>query len=167
MDGLTFARVCEEAGLSSSRLITYHFTDRAGLMAAVTERVLADMGAAVGAAMSCTRPGLGQLRDLVVANAEFFRTHRGHVVALAGLAMSGSAAAAEATSRATVAVIADLVRAGRAAGEIREDVDPADAAFLIMRTLEGLALAVVADPELAPVPRARGMADIICAGLAR
>lgn len=164
---MTFARVRELAGLSSSRLITYHFTDRQGLMNAVTERVLTDMASAVGAAMSSSDPGLNQLGDLVVATAEFMRGHRGHVVTLAAVAMKGLAPAAEATSRDTLSIITELVRAAQEVGEVREEVDPPDAAFLIMRILEGLAMAVVADPDLDPVSRAQGMAGIICAGLAR
>lgn len=167
VEGLTFARVREVAGLSSSRLITYHFTDRHGLMNAVSERVLTDMGSAVGEAMSDSRPGLDQLAALLVANAEFMRDNRGHVVALAALAVRGLAPAAAATSTDTQTVIADLVRAAQGVGGVREDVDPEDVAFLIMRTLEGLAMAVAADPDLDPTVRARGMAVIICAGVSR
>ncbi|MFT4293916.1 MAG: TetR family transcriptional regulator [Micropruina sp.] len=165
-NGLTFARVCAAANLSSSRLITYHFTDRAGLLNAVTERVLRDMGAWVGGRLGSTRPGVAQLRAFFEANASFMAANRGHVVALVSAFMAGGGAAAGPASQQTQSAVASLVQLAIDVGDIGP-VDPAHVAFMMMRCIEGLAMAVVADPELDPLAHARSMADILVNGLVR
>lgn len=168
---LTFARVVEVAELSSSRLITYHFTDRDGLLRAMTERVLDDFGRAVAADLASGGTVPTQLRRLFAAQARFMRDHRGHIVALATLVLPGSGGAgsaarvAGASSAATGEALAGMIRDGQASGDIRAHADPDAAAFLIQRALEGLAMAVAADSGLDPVPAAEGMAEIVVAGL--
>lgn len=164
--GLTFARVCEVAELSSSRLITYHFTDRAGLLNAVAERVLTDMSVSIGRRLADSPPGAAQLRAFFEANAAFLAEHRGHVVALVSTLTAGDGAEARSASRQSEADLASLVGGAMAAGELGE-VDPAHVAFMMMRCIEGLAIAVAADPDLDPRPHARSMADILVNGLIR
>lgn len=164
--GLTFARVCKVAHLSSSRLITYHFTDRAGLLHAITERVLREMGAWVGGELGATPPGVAQVRAFFESSASFMAVHRGHVVALVSAFMAGGGAAASSASEQTQSAVASLVQAAIDTGDIGP-VDPAHVAFMMMRCIEGLAMAVVADPELDARAHARSMADILVNGLLR
>lgn len=163
---LTFSRLGEVANLSSSRLITYHFTDRAGLMKAVMERVLTDMSLSIGQQLSTFPPGSEQLRAFFEANANFLAEHRGHVVALVStLTDDGGDEARSASEHSEAAVAALVVRAIKT-GEVAE-VDPAHVAFMMMRCVEGLAVAVAADPGLDPRPYASSMADFLLNGLIR
>ena len=86
----SFARICERAGLSSTRLISYHFAGKAELVAALVEHVIAGIGEHVGArVMAAETPGarLGAYIDGVVGYAD---THRAPMSALLQVVTSGA-----------------------------------------------------------------------------
>ncbi len=164
--GLTFAAVCRTAKLSSARLISYHFQDRSGLLAAVADRVLTDLGRSVAADLARAPAGSAQVRALFEANAEFLTTHRGHAVALVALVATDAGEPARQASRANEVAVAGLITAGIAAGDLRE-IDSGHAAFLVLRAIEGLAVAIATDPGLPARAYAASMADIVLRGLGR
>ena len=53
----TFEAICKEAGLSSKRLITYHFSSKDELFAAVAGQVVADSETYMQAALSGVKIG--------------------------------------------------------------------------------------------------------------
>lgn len=60
--------------------------------------------------------------------------------------------------------VAGLITAGIATGDLRE-IDSGHAAFLVLRAIEGVAVAIAADPGLPA--HAASMADIVLRGLGR
>lgn len=86
----TFARIRERAGLSSTRLISYHFAGKAELVAALVEHVVVGIGEHVGArVMAAQTPG-DRLRAYIGGVVEYADTHRAPMSALLRVVMSGA-----------------------------------------------------------------------------
>jgi AcrR family transcriptional regulator len=86
----SFARIRERAGLSSTRLISYHFAGKAELVAALVEHVVAGIGAHVGErVMAAETPG-DRLRAYIEGVVEYADTHRAPMSALLQVVMSGA-----------------------------------------------------------------------------
>jgi AcrR family transcriptional regulator len=86
----SFARICERAGLSSTRLISYHFAGKAELVAALVEHVVTGIGEHVGArVMAVETPG-DRLRAYIEGVVEYADTHRAPMSALLQVVMSGA-----------------------------------------------------------------------------
>ena len=86
----SFARIAERAGLSSTRLISYHFAGKAELVAALVEHVVAGIGEHVGAlAMAAETPG-DRLRAYIEGVVGYSDTHRAPMSALLRVVMSGA-----------------------------------------------------------------------------
>jgi AcrR family transcriptional regulator len=86
----SFARICERAGLSSTRLISYHFAGKAELVAALVEHVVAGIGAHVGArVMAAETPG-DRLRAYIEGVVGYADAHRAPMSALLQVVVSGA-----------------------------------------------------------------------------
>jgi AcrR family transcriptional regulator len=86
----SFARISERAGLSSTRLISYHFAGKAELVAALVEHVIAGIGEHVGAlVMAAETPG-DRLRAYIEGVVEYADAHRAPMSALLQVVMSGA-----------------------------------------------------------------------------
>lgn len=72
----SFARIREDAGLSSTRMISYHFTDKAALMQAVVEHVVQDAAAVMVPAMESADTWRGKLAAYIRANLRFLAENR-------------------------------------------------------------------------------------------
>ena len=168
----SFVEITRRAGLSSTRLISYHFENRDELMAQVASRVLDQLGAAVEARVRAADSPAAAVRAYVEANLDYMDAHRAQMRALTELLFAGAlrVSAEQGTSGADAltAIIDDACRAGQF-----RDVDPRVAAGVVQRSVEGAAMLLRDDPTidlaghaaelvrffdaaLAPSPRRRG-----------
>ncbi|SEH02727.1 DNA-binding transcriptional regulator, AcrR family [Nonomuraea solani] len=69
--GTTFEAICEHAGLSSKRLISYHFAGKADLLATVTRVVAEEVAAFVRPAVAAARGDRGRLEAYIRASLDF------------------------------------------------------------------------------------------------
>jgi AcrR family transcriptional regulator len=144
----SFAGIAERAGLSSTRLISYHFAGKADLIAAVVDDVVAAIGRCVGERVAAEATAAGQLRAYVEGVVSFTATHRAQMRALLQILLSGALPAGSAgTDVAVPSHLEALLRRGQAAGEFR-DFDPRVMALAVQRSVESLPFALESDPDL-------------------
>ncbi|MCJ1715123.1 TetR/AcrR family transcriptional regulator [Curtobacterium sp. VKM Ac-2922] len=143
----SFAEIAAHGGLSSTRLISYHFADRAALMREVATRIVADMAASVTEAMQRTTSPRDAVHAYIRANVAFADQHRAEAVTLVALLFAGALPTDERGVDATQMTIADLIRAGVGAGEF-SGVDPVIAADVLQRTAEGVLLRLYRTPGM-------------------
>lgn len=72
----SFARIREAAGLSSTRMISYHFADKAALMAALVEHVVQQAAAVMVPAMEAEPTWTGKLAAYLRMNLRFLVENR-------------------------------------------------------------------------------------------
>lgn len=88
----TFEAICRTAGLSSKRLITYHFTSKDDLFAAVAEHVVGEAEAAMRPALDAASGPRRILTALIRANIGFVSSHLGEIRALQQIILNGGRA---------------------------------------------------------------------------
>ncbi|MDG4834008.1 TetR/AcrR family transcriptional regulator [Solwaraspora sp. WMMD1047] len=71
----TFARIARRAGLSSTALISYHFTDKADLMRAIVGAVFAKAYDFIRPRMDAQSSPAAILHEFIVASVEFYAAH--------------------------------------------------------------------------------------------
>jgi AcrR family transcriptional regulator len=159
----SFGRIAERAGLSSTRLISYHFAGKQELMAQTVDAVVGEIGAFVGARMGDQTSAAGALRAYIEANVEYVAGHRTEMKALLGIFLSGafpdSPASAESGPGVAVARLEELLRAGQRGGEFRA-FDATVVATSIQRTIESVPLLCESHPDLDLAACAREMATM-------
>ncbi len=173
----SFARIAERAGLSSTRLISYHFANKDELIDAVVRAVLGAMAAFVGERIDAaettaetptetptetatetpaetpaeTATGVGNataiLRAYVEGNVAFIDSHRSHMQALVQIVLRSAGLPPTATRPAAESPLEGLLRHGQTTGEFR-DFDVASVGSAIQRAIEGLPFMLVARPDL-------------------
>jgi AcrR family transcriptional regulator len=163
-DGLaqaTFARIRQRAGLSSTRLISYHFAGKDDLIAAVVQDVLDRIARHVGQRIEAAESAAGAgnataiLRAYIEGNISFIATHRAPMQALlqvvlasAGLpATTGAKAVAAPGPQASQGPLEGLLRHGQVTGEFRS-FDATAVGSAIQRAIEGLPYLLTAQPDL-------------------
>jgi len=143
----SFVEIRKRAGLSSTRLISYHFENRDDLMAQVASRVVAQLGADVETKVRAADSPAAAVRAYVEANLDYMNTHRAEMAALTELLFAGglnvSSEQGSSGVEALTAIIDDACRAGQF-----RDVDPQVAATIVQRSVEGAALLLRADPTI-------------------
>src|ERR1700712_2676142 len=72
----SFARIAERAGLSSTRLISYHFAGKDELITAVADDVIASIGDHLGRRLAAEVNAAGMLRAYIEGMVEFTAAHR-------------------------------------------------------------------------------------------
>ncbi|GAA4905077.1 TetR family transcriptional regulator [Stackebrandtia albiflava] len=85
----TFEAICRAAELSSKRLITYHFSSKDELFAAVAERVAADSETHVQAAIAGVDDARELLTTVIRANVMFIADHAPQMEALRQILLNG------------------------------------------------------------------------------
>ena len=144
----SFARIAQSAGLSSTRLISYHFTDKDELVAAVVEHVVTAMGEAVGARVAAQRTAADRLAAYVEGVVAFTDEHRTAVRALLLVVLAGALPlGAAGTDDAVPSHLEALLRQGQADGEFR-DFDAQVMAVAVQRAVEGLPFLLHTQPDL-------------------
>jgi AcrR family transcriptional regulator len=162
----TFAKIKERAGLSSTRLISYHFTNKAGLMQAVLSTVVETKGAFL---TERTGGGLdpadrrGYLRAHIETSIAFLRAYPECVRALSELAANS----ADADGWVMTKVLVDDLRVHGLARQLKQGqadgtfgaFTPEVMAMSIAQAIDGVATAYAADPSLDLETYGREVAD--------
>jgi AcrR family transcriptional regulator len=142
----SFARICERAGLSSTRLISYHFAGKAELVAALVEHVVAGIGEHVGAlVMAAETPG-GRLRAYIEGVVGYADTHRAPMSALLQVVMSGAWGDGR-PAPSDVSHLERILADGQRSGAMRE-FDTHVMAGTIQRAVEAVPFQLEADADL-------------------
>ena len=143
----SFARIAERAGLSSTRLISYHFAAKEELIAAVAEDVIASIGNHLEQRLTGETSATGMLRAYIVGMVQFTADHRSRMKALLEIFLAGALHYDAVTERTVVGHVEAILRQGQADGEFR-DFDPWVMATAIQRAVEGLPFLLASAPDL-------------------
>ncbi|MEU5261396.1 TetR/AcrR family transcriptional regulator [Amycolatopsis sp. NPDC021455] len=151
----TFAKIKERAGLSSTRLISYHFTNKAGLMQAVLSTVVETkhqfLAERTGGGLDpADRPGY--LRAHIETSVAFLRAYPECVRALTELAANAD----DADGWVMTKVLVDDLRVHGLARQLKQgqaegvfgEFTPEVMAMSIAQAVDGVAAAYAADPSL-------------------
>lgn len=162
----TFAKIKERAGLSSTRLISYHFTNKAGLMQAVLSTVVETknefLTARTGGELDpADRPGY--LRAHIETSIEFLRAYPECVRVLTELAANAD----DADGWVMTKVLVDDMRVHGLARQLKQgqaeglfgEFTPEVMAMSIAQAIDGVAAAYAADPSLDLEKYGREVAD--------
>jgi AcrR family transcriptional regulator len=143
----SFARIAERAGLSSTRLISYHFAGKDELITAVA----ADVMGSIATFMEQRLRGLTGAAELLRAYIEgvvaFVAANRARMKALLEILLNGALPYDAGTDRAVVGHVEAILRHGQASGEFR-DFDPLVVGTAVQRAVDGLPLLLQANPDL-------------------
>ncbi|WP_079249569.1 TetR/AcrR family transcriptional regulator [Streptomyces sp. IMTB 2501] len=148
----SFARIAERAGLSSTRLISYHFSGKSELIQAVLAQVYAEMADHMAEQMQDVRGPRDALLTYIRALVAFIADHPIQMRALMSVfldyrAEDGGRSYGGDDERQAVAPLQDILRAGQATGEFR-DFDVFVVASTIQRAIDGLPFLLQTAPDL-------------------
>jgi AcrR family transcriptional regulator len=142
----SFARIAERAGLSSTRLISYHFAGKAELVAAVVEHVVDGIGRHVGAlVMAAESPG-ARLAAYIEGVVGYADSHRAPMAALLQVVLSGAWGDGR-PAPSDVSHLARILADGQRCGAMRA-FDTHVMASTIQRAVEAVPFQLQADPGL-------------------
>ncbi|MGH3494376.1 MAG: TetR family transcriptional regulator, partial [Sciscionella sp.] len=85
----SFARIAERAGLSSTRLISYHFAGKRELIEQVLSELYAEIGEFMATRLAGRTSAREKLHGYIEGNVEFIAGHRTQMKALLGIFLSG------------------------------------------------------------------------------
>ena len=162
----SFAKIAEHAGLSSTRLISYHFAGKQDLNAAIVEEVMTAIGRAVGARVGAEESAAGMLRAYIEGVVEFIATNRARMKALLELLLSGAMGYRPSDDAVVVSHVERILRLGQQRGEFR-DFDPRIIAATVQRSVDGLPFLLEAMPDLDPAAYARELVTLFELGTRR
>lgn len=163
--GASFVQIAKRAGLSSTRLISYHFAGRDELMDEVARRVLAEFAAFVHPRVDARTSAAGQLRAFLEANVDFMRAHRTYLLALAGIlgnarGTGGASTLASSIAASDLTAMEELLRQGQRDGEFRL-FDTRVMAVAVMALRNAVIGQLAADPELDLEPYRRELVALV------
>lgn len=141
----SFARICEAAGFSSTRMVSYHFREKAALMQAVVERVVQDAAAVMVPAMEAEETWRGKLSAYVGANLRFLADHRRAARAVIEVIANAPRTDNELREDTSAMLLAVLLTHGQEAGEMGE-FDPHVVARAIRATIDAFATTMPSSP---------------------
>jgi AcrR family transcriptional regulator len=150
----------------------HHFDAKDALFRAVVDNVRTTWGETVGAQIAAHDDALEQLAALIGGHARLIRDRPELCLVITGLSeeMRGSepdlAAALHEVYRELIAVVEQLLIAGRARGQVRADIDPRLVAVDIVGLLRGVScFGVLADLDLDVEQALAGVRPVLIAGL--
>jgi AcrR family transcriptional regulator len=148
----SFAQIAKRAGISSTRLISYHFDDKNELMRAVVEAVLAAAAQYMQPRLQAATTAAEVLAAYIESNLEFIQEHPAHIRAVIDIAGNARAAdgtplVAPPTGAGAVALLVQHFKAGQAAGEFRA-FDPAVMAVSLRAAIDAAAGRLAEQPDL-------------------
>ena len=163
----SFARIVEHAGLSSTRMISYHFADKSDLVMAVLISAIAAADEALDARIEGVTDRVALLRAHIEARIEFLRTHPKHLRAVVEIGTG---------SREPVyAVVLHDFRVGRLQRQFQQgqregvfgEFDAAIVAETVASALDGAAQRAATDPDLDLTAYGRELADLFTRAVRR
>jgi AcrR family transcriptional regulator len=144
----SFARIAERAGLSSTRLISYHFAGKQELVGQVVAEVYNGMAEFMCRRLAEQTTAAGTLRAYIEGYVEFVATHRTQMKALLGIFLSGALSVQPGeTELVTVQPVQQVLIDGQKNGEFRQ-FDPVVVAAAIQRSLDGVPMLIESRPDL-------------------
>jgi AcrR family transcriptional regulator len=144
----SFARIAERAGLSSTRLISYHFTGKQELMEQVAADVYRDVTEFMTLRLADRTSAADALRAYIEGNIEYVAGHRIQMKALLGIFLAGAITRDPDMDRlGETQPVEQILHAGQQSGEFRQ-FDAAVVAASIQRALDGVPLLLAARPDL-------------------
>lgn len=151
-DKTSFAEITRRAGLSSQRLISYHFEDKNDLLWQIVEDVYRDAARFMGERMQGADTAVERLRAYIEANLEFLRDHPQEVTALTEIGPhlstgSGQSPTSIHEQQPVLDGLTPILRDGQEAGEFRA-FDVQAVAVMIRASIERAAQWLHADPPL-------------------
>ncbi|MFI1995526.1 TetR/AcrR family transcriptional regulator [Actinoplanes sp. NPDC020271] len=146
----SFARIAKRAGISSTRLISYHFDDKAELVRAVVGAVLTEAAEHMGKRMRAAGNRTELLTAYVESNLEFIAEHPAAIRAVIEIATSARTDDGVPLVRPSdvddpTARLATMFREGQEAGEFRA-FDPVVMAVTLRAAID----AAAGTPDLDP-----------------
>lgn len=143
--GTSYDAICAAAGLSSKRLISYHFTTKDDLLAEVLRRVTADAAERMRPAIEAAPGPDGKLAAYIRSNVEFIAERPEHVRAVQQIVFGGAPVPAE-EADAAAARLAALFEEGQRAGVFRS-FDTLLMAHTVRAAIDALAGRLVAGAD--------------------
>lgn len=144
----SFARIAERAGLSSTRLISYHFESKSALIEQIVTEVYGQIGQFMAHRMHAQSTAEGALRAYIEGITEFISGHRTQMKALLGIFLGGDLPYDPAVDELVVlSPIEQILRDGQSSGEFRQ-FDTRVMAASIQRSLDGLPMLLESHPDL-------------------
>ena len=146
----SFAKIAQRAGLSSTGLISYHFSGKEELMGRVVATVYGQIGGFMHARVSAAPDPTRMLTAYIEGVVAFIAGHRVEMKALLEIFLNyrPSPDAEGAYGEAAVlSPIEGILRAGQESGEFRA-FDTGVMAMAIQRAVDGLPFALEARPDL-------------------
>ncbi len=143
----SFARITEHAGLSSTRLISYHFRGKDDLMTAVVSHVIGTLGHHVGELVRSHETAPGQLRAYIEGVVGFVDSHRAEMIALTEVMMGAGFEDGIKADESAAGHLEKILLRGQRRGEFRP-FDAAVMATVVQRSVDGLPFALRANPSM-------------------
>ena len=143
----SFARIASRAGLSSTRLISYHFADKEDLVWELVTTVVSAIGADVGRRVQAERTAAGRLEAYIRGVVEHTTRNRDAMRALLRVVLAGALPAGTGVEVKAPGHLEELLRDGQTAGEFR-DFDVVVMALTVQRAVEALPFLLESEPEL-------------------
>ncbi|MDT0185311.1 TetR/AcrR family transcriptional regulator [Microbacterium sp. ARD31] len=154
----SFKRIAERAGLSSTRLISYHFAGKDELVSALVEHVVEGIGEHVGALVMAEKSPQGRLKAYIEGVVEYADTHRAPMAALLQVVMSGAWSEGKPASS-DVSHLERILKDGQERGEMRA-FDLRVMAATIQRAVETVPFQLQTDPDLDCAAYARELVEL-------
>ncbi|MEO3808429.1 TetR family transcriptional regulator [Sphaerisporangium sp. B11E5] len=144
----SFARIAERAGLSSTRLISYHFEGKDELITQILAEVYRVMGGFMAERVRGRRSAGEALEAYIRGLVEFIATHRAEMRALMEIFLNfrGKGSYDAATDLSVLGHVEEILRRGQRDGEFRE-FDTRVMAVVVQRSLDGLPFLLAAEPD--------------------
>ncbi|MEU1726546.1 TetR/AcrR family transcriptional regulator [Nonomuraea sp. NPDC005692] len=114
----TFEAICHHAGLSSKRLISYHFSTKEQLFEAVVRQVVSDAAAFMRPVIEAASGARAQLEAFIRANIAFIAAHPAHVRAVQQIAFNRAPVGGDERDAAIARLVA-LFEDGQRSGAFR------------------------------------------------
>jgi AcrR family transcriptional regulator len=146
----SFAKITERAGLSSPRLISYHFANKDELIHEIVVHVFTAGAAYMAERMAAASTVSGKLRAYLEANLEFLRDHPADIATLTEIGPhlrteTGRPYTSTGAQEVSVAPLEKLLSEGQTRGEFR-DFDVRSMAVIIRGAIDGAARRLREEP---------------------
>ncbi|MGI8483617.1 MAG: TetR/AcrR family transcriptional regulator [Thermomicrobiales bacterium] len=145
----SFSQIAKTAGLSSTGLISYHFSSKQELNAAIVEEVIGTMSAFMHECMQVvsTSTPQGALVAYITGTIAFMQEKPAYMQALLGIFTHGGFVYEGEQEQAAISPLEGILRDGQDAGVFRS-FDLRVMATTIQRSIDGIPMALAADPSL-------------------
>ncbi|MFI9718899.1 TetR/AcrR family transcriptional regulator [Streptomyces sp. NPDC052396] len=158
----TFTRIARQAGLSSTGMISYHFSGKDDLMAEVVAEVMRVNGAYMLSRIDSQTTPSGRLRAHIESNIGLLKDHPKHVRALVevlGNLQDDRTQEFSSAMELLIGEMAERMRLAQEAGELRE-FDPLVMAFAIRGAIDAVITQASRLPDFDATAYGRELADI-------